>query len=57
MKKEYVSLSLKIVDVQLSDCIAGSNDPVSIQSGTTGFDELDTSGLGSGNGSADFGTW
>ena len=25
MKKNFVSLSVKVVDVQLSDCIAGSN--------------------------------
>lgn len=41
MKKEYVSLSLKIVDVQLSDCIAGSiTNNVEIEKGDTDFSEM-----------------
>lgn len=55
-KKEYVSLSLQIVDVKLSDCIAGSA-PVSTQTGQTIVNEVDGSKTGSGNGSISFGTW
>lgn len=55
-KKEYVSLSLQIVDVKLSDCIAGSG-PVSIQTGQTIVNEVDGSETGSGDGSISFGTW
>lgn len=56
-KKEYVSLSLQIVDVKLSDCIAGSGGPVSIQTGQTLVNEVDGSKTGSGDGSISFGTW
>lgn len=56
MKKEYVSLSLKIVDVQLSDCIAGSN-VISVGGGDHINNEIDASGLGTGDDSASFGTW
>lgn len=52
-KKEYVSLSLQIVDVKLSDCIAGS---VKIERGESGTVEINESSMGSGN-SFDFGTW
>ena len=34
MKKNYVSLKLQVVEVQLSDCIAGSN-PVNVNLGNT----------------------
>lgn len=52
-KKEYVSLSLQIVDVKLSDCIAGS---VIIERGESATVEINESSMGSGN-SFDFGTW
>lgn len=52
MKKEFVSLTLQVVDVQLSDCIAGSE--VNVQTGQTIINEIDGSGLGSGDGVVSF---
>lgn len=57
MKKTFVSLSLQVVDVQLSDCIAGSS-VVTTQPGQTIINEIDGSGLtGSGDGSVSFDKW
>lgn len=55
MKKEFVSLTLQVVDVQLSDCIAGSE--VNVQTGQTIINEIDGSGLGSGDGVVSFDKW
>lgn len=54
MKKEYVSLNLKIVDVKLSDCIAGSSI---ITKGSTSFHEIDASNYSTGDGTVTFSSW
>ena len=45
MKKEYVNLNVQVVDVQLSDCIAGSHSsdarPFEIDPGKTLNQEID----------------
>ena len=41
MKKNYVNLNVQVVEVQLSDCIAGSVPPVSVMSGMTENNEVD----------------
>ena len=46
MKKDYVNLNVQVVDVQLSDCIAGSMTiddakPFNIEAGTTLNQEID----------------
>lgn len=57
MKKTFVSLSLQVVDVQLSDCIAGSS-VVTTQPGTTMINEIDCSGLtDTGAGTVHFDKW
>lgn len=57
MKKTFVSLSLQVVDVQLSDCIAGSS-VVTTQPGQSIINEIDGSGLTtSGDGSVSFDKW
>lgn len=33
-KKEYVSLSVKVVDIHLSDCINASQEPITVDGGT-----------------------
>ena len=40
MKKKYVNLKIQVVNVQLSDCIAGST-PVSIRNGVYSAHEID----------------
>ena len=40
MKKKYVNLKIQVVNVQLSDCIAGST-PVSIKRGSYASHEID----------------
>lgn len=55
MKKDYVSLKMQVVDVQLSDCIAGSigpNSDFSVTEGSTDITEINNTG-----GSINFGTW
>ena len=57
MKKNYVNLELQVVDVQLSDCIAGSVNPnVNVLHGTVYNHELVDVSKG-GNGSIEFGGW
>lgn len=41
MKKKYVNLNVEVVDVQLSDCIAGSKRPVGLTRGTSVLSECD----------------
>lgn len=55
MKKKYVSLKVQVVEVQLSDCIAGStitNTDFSVKGGGTDITEINSVG-----GSVTFGTW
>ena len=47
MKKEYVNMEVQVVDIQLSDCIAGSNTQVKIQAGSSEVDEVDGTESGS----------
>ena len=35
MKRDYVNLKVQVIEVQLSDCIAGSGQQVNVQRGTT----------------------
>ena len=51
MKKKYVSLKMQVVEVQLSDCIAGSIN-FTVTEGTTDITEINNM-----NGSISFGTW
>ena len=51
MKKKYVSLKMQVVEVQLSDCIAGSSN-FTVTEGTTDITEINN-----GNGGISFGTW
>lgn len=51
MKKKYVSLKMQVVEVQLSDCIAGSSN-FTVREGTTDITEINNM-----NGSISFGTW
>lgn len=51
MKKDYVSLTVQVVDVQLSDCIAGSSN-FTVTEGTTDITEINNNG-----GSISFGSW
>ena len=48
MKKDYVNLKVQVVEVQLSDCIAGSVGP-QVKEGTMEVDEV--------NGRAMFSAW
>lgn len=48
-RKKYVSLSVKVVDIHLSDCINASNEPVYINEGI-----IDNKNF---TGGANFGTW
>ena len=55
MKKNYVNLELQVVDVQLSDCIAGSVPSiVYLKSGVSVNNEVDTA---HGSSSVSFKTW
>lgn len=51
MKKKYVSLKMQVVEVQLSDCIAGSSN-FTVTEGTTDITEINNM-----NGSISFDTW
>lgn len=51
MKKKYVSLKVQVVEVQLSDCIAGSSN-FTVTEGTTDITEINNM-----NGKISFGTW
>lgn len=51
MKKKYVSLKMQVVDVKLSDCIAGSSS-FSVKEGTTDVTEINSM-----SGTITFGTW
>ena len=51
MKKDYVSLNVQVVDVQLSDCIAGSSN-FTVTEGTTDITEVNSM-----NGKITFGSW
>lgn len=53
MKKDYVSLNVQVVDVQLSDCIAGSISDFSVKEGTTDITEINNVG----GSSISFGSW
>lgn len=44
MKKKYVNLKMQVVDVQLSDCIAGSRPCLELNNGSAELSETDTKG-------------
>ena len=46
MKKDYVSLNVQVINVQLSDCIAGSGKTFKIKQGTTEAKEVSTKKFG-----------
>ena len=55
MKKDYVSLKVQVIEVQLSDCIAGSGTTNDAVTGISTTSEAD--GLGGGNKQATFSAW
>lgn len=56
MKKDYVSLKVQTVEVQLSDCIAGSNSPVKSVTGVSSTSEADGLNPATGHG-VKFSAW
>lgn len=57
MKKDYVNLKVQVIEVQLSDCIAGSIPVLRNTKGRSSIHEVDLSNKGISEGGVTFSGW